>query len=320
MNLSFQILTALLFFSIGCEYITYDGSKLKSLSYSPNFDYDATELVSMDNFSQEMISYYSWFASYGYCEDVQIPLFCCKNYFDFFTEKWSIVSESSTGKYFDFNFVLWRSDEYKKYIIAFPGTRHDILELLNEAVNSKLVNYYSYNNGIKVVNYFYKVMVELREIVFQTEVLADINEHPGYQFIATGHSLGGAVASLVLYDAMVKGYIVSRLNEPVLITFGQPRTGNENFVNDFNARIKNVMRVVRDGDIVTSIPFSLIINSYTHLGGLILVNKEMTLMNYCPKDIGEDYPDKECKRTTSIDFSYHTHYFNPDTHFSDRCT
>ena len=319
MNLSFQILTALLFFSIGCEYITYDGSKLKSLSYSPNFDYDATELVSMDNFSQEMISYYSWFASYGYCEDIQIPLFCCKNYFDFFTEKWTIVSESTTSRYFDFNFVLWRSDEYKKYIIAFPGTRHDILELLNEAINSKLVNYYSYDNGIKVVNYFYKIMVELREIVFQPEVIADINEHPGYQFIGTGHSLGGAVASLVLYDAMDKGYIVSRLNEPVLITFGQPRTGNKDFVNDFNVRIKNVIRVVRDGDIVTSIPFSLINNSYTHLGGLILVNKEMTLMNYCPKDIGEDYPEKECKRTTSIDFSYHTHYFNPETHFSDRC-
>ena len=237
MNLSFQILTALLFFSIGCEYITYDGSKLKSLSYSPNFDYDATELVSMDNFSQEMISYYSWFASYGYCEDIQIPLFCCKNYFDFFTEKWTIVSESTTSRYFDFNFVLWRNDEYKKYIIAFPGTRHNILELLNEGINSKLVNYYSYDNGIKVVNYFYKIMVELREIVFQTEVIADINEHPGYQFIGTGHSLGGAVASLVLYDAMVKGYIVSRLNEPVLITFGQPRTGTLSMISMLELRM-----------------------------------------------------------------------------------
>ena len=162
-------------------------------------------------------------------------------------------------------------------------------------------------------------MVELREIIFTSKVLSDIDEHPGYQFIATGHSLGGAVASLVLYDAMIKGFIISRLNEPVLITFGLPRTGNENFVNDFNIRIKKVIRVVRDGDIVASIPYSLINNPYTHLGGLVLVNKEMTSMNYCPKDIGEDYPEKECQRAKSIDFKYHTHYFNPDTHFSDRC-
>ena len=98
-----------------------------------------------------------------------------------------------------------------------------------------------------------------------------------------------------------------------------PRTGNNNWVNDFNSKIKNVLRVVRDGDIVASLPYSIINNPYNHLGGLILVNKEMTSMNYCPKDIGEDYPDQECERTKSVDFKYHTNYFNPDTKLSMRC-
>ena len=79
------------------------------------------------------------------------------------------------------------------------------------------------------------------------------------------------------------------------------------------------MRVVRDGDIVASIPYSLINNPYIHLGGLILVNKDMTSMTYCPKDIGEDYPDSICERTKSINFNYHTYYFNPDTKLSMRC-
>lgn len=316
----YQIISLLfLFIQLNCEYTVYDGSKLKSLSYSPDVDYDASMRVAIENFDQEMISYYSWFGSYGYCEDIEIPLFCCKIYKDFFTEKWKIVSESSTDKYFDFNFVLWRNDEFKKFIIAFPGTRNSILELLNEALNTKLVNYNNVDNGIKVVNYFNKVMIELKEIIFQSNVLIDIDNHPGYQFISIGHSLGGAVASLILYDAVNKNYIKPNINEPVLITFGQPRTGNKNFVNDFNSKIKNVFRVVRDGDIVTSLPFSLINNQYTHLGGLFLVNKNMDSMNYCPKDIGEDYPDKQCQKSTSIDFKYHTHYFNPDTHFSDRC-
>ena len=58
----------------------------------------------MNTFNQEMISYYSWFASYGYCEDIEVPLFCCKNYTDFFTKKWTIVNENSTEKYYVYNF------------------------------------------------------------------------------------------------------------------------------------------------------------------------------------------------------------------------
>ena len=309
----------LLFFHTNCDFITYDGSKLISLSYSPNEDYDATEKVSIDNFSQEMISYYSWFVSYGNCFDTDIPLFCCKEYIDFFTNKWTVVRESSIENYYEYNFVLFRNDKYKKYIIAFPGTRDLILELLTEAVNSKLVNYNDIDNGIKVVNYFHKVMQELKGVIFTSDVLSDIDAHPGYQFISVGHSLGGAVAALVLYDAVNTKYIDPKNNEPVLITFGQPRTGNENFVLDFNSKIKNVLRVVRKGDIVTSVPYSLINNPYRHLGGLILLNKDMDSMNYCPKDIGEDYPDKECQIAKSVNYKYHTNYFNPDTILSKRC-
>ena len=319
MNKLIQLnLLFLLFSLVTSTYTKYDGSKFISLSYSPNEDYDAHEIVSTSAISQEMLSYYSWFASYGYCEDLDVPLFCCKNFINFFTEKWIIVSESSIPDYFDYNFVLWRSDEYKKYIIAFPGTRNNIIELLNEAINIKLVNYDGVDNGIKIVNYFNKVAMEIKDIIFTSETLQDFSEHPGYQFIITGHSLGASVAAVILYDAINKKYINAN-NNPALIGFGMPRTGNENWVKDFNTKVKNVLRVVRDGDIVASLPYLPINNPYTHLGGLILVNKEVTSMNYCPKDIGEDYPDKECVRDKSLDIKYHSYYFNPDTKFSKRC-
>ena len=299
-------------------YYTIDGSKLISLSYSPNTDYDATEVISPNHITQEMLSYYSWFAAYGYCHDDEIPLFCCKNHINFFTEQWVILDESSTTEYFNYNYVIWRNDKYKKYIFAFPGTRNKIIELLNEAINTKLVNFYENNDNIKVVNYFYKVLKEIKGLVFSAATLKDINDHPGYQFIFTGHSLGGAVSSLMIYEAMINNYITQK-NNPALITFGMPRTGNEDWVIDFNTRIKNVFRVVRDGDIVTSLPYALINNKYTHLGGLILVNKDMNSMNYCPKDIGKDYPDKQCSRSISLDLKYHSYYFNPNTKFSHRC-
>jgi hypothetical protein len=317
MNKILSILILSLFIQIICEFKIYDGSRLKELSYYPDENYNASIPVSMENFDQEMVSYYSWFASYGYCEDLMVPLFCCKDYLNFFTEKWTIVSESSTDKFYVYNYILWRSDEYKKYIIAFPGT-NEILELLKEAVNIKLVDYGG-DNGFQVVNYFKQVAFELKNLIFSEQVLKDIDAHPGYQIIATGHSLGASVAAIILYEAVSKFYIDPSINEPVLITFGQPRIGNEEFVLDFNKKIKNVIRVARDGDIVVSLPYSLINNPYRHLGGLVLVNKDMTSMTYCPKDIGEDYEDKECQKSTSLLFKYHTYYFNPDTKVSMRC-
>lgn len=303
---------------VHCTYTTLDGSQFIPLSYSPNIQYDAREIVTQENINQDMLSYYSWFGSYGYCEDVDIPLLCCKNFTDFFTNKWTMVAESSTTKYFNYNFVIWRNDEYKKYVFAFPGTRNNIIELLNEAANIKLVNYDDIDNGIQVVNYFYKVAIEIRSLIFTTETLNDFYAHPGYQYIFVGHSLGGAVAAIELYDALNKKFI-SQDSNPALITYGMPRTGNEKWVIDFNTKFKNILRVVRNGDIVSSLPFLPINNPYRHLGGLVLVNKEMNSMNYCPKDIGEDYPDKECVREISVDIKYHTKYFNPDVLFSQRC-
>ena len=151
-----------LFIQSYCEYRYIDGSRLQYLSYTIHQDYDASIPISIDTFNQEMISYYSWFASYGYCEDIDVPLFCCKDYFDFFTNKWTIVNEDSTDKYYVYNFILWRNDEYKKYIIAFPGT-NEVMELLNEATNIKLVDYEA-DTGIKLVNYFKQVAFELNKM------------------------------------------------------------------------------------------------------------------------------------------------------------
>ena len=303
-----------------CEFITYDGKNFISLFYSVNTNYNAKTVVSMDNFNEEMISYYSWFASYGYCKVDTIPYSCCKNDYDFFNVEWQILSQSALDNYYNYNYVLWRNDKYKKYIMAFPGTRNIITELVSEIVNSKLVNYNEEeDNGIKVVSYFKNVAFELINTIFTQNILDDIKDHPTYQFISIGHSLGASVASLVLYEAVNKDYIDTKLNDPVLIAFGMPRTGNENFVLDFTSKIKNIFRVVMDGDIVVDIPYSPINNPYRHLGGLILINKDRNSMNYCPKDIGEDYPDKECKKSKSINYNYHLYYFNPDTMLGKRC-
>ncbi len=62
----------------------------------------------------------------------------------------------------------------------------------------------------------------------------------------TGHSLGGALATLAAYDLYDKGYISS-----CIYTFGQPRVGDSHFVKNFTARFNNsCFRFVHKDDAV----------------------------------------------------------------------
>ena len=81
--------------------------------------------------------------------------------------------------------------------------------------------------------------------------------HPNQNICITGHSLGGALATLAF----------TRLNDPAssLITFGCPRVGNPAYCNviDAAARTRAYYRVVDNLDIVTHVPPDFL-NFYAH--------------------------------------------------------
>lgn len=88
--------------------------------------------------------------------------------------------------------------------------------------------------------------------------------------VITGHSLGGALATLCAYGYAHKN--------PFVYTFGSPRVGNPDFSNAFNSlygiiqgdssEIANVWRVANDEDLVTELPPSILTPSilYQHVG------------------------------------------------------
>ncbi len=99
-------------------------------------------------------------------------------------------------------------------------------------------------------------------LVTQTALTADILEgpgelyiadhllaHPEHKIILTGHSLGGAVATL--YGARLLSMGV-RPEQVRIITFGAPAVGNAAFAAAFQDRL-DLTRVVVSGDQVTSI-------------------------------------------------------------------
>jgi len=82
-------------------------------------------------------------------------------------------------------------------------------------------------------------------------VLRDPN-YANYTVAFTGHSLGGALASLGAMRTVLEG--LRHGSQIQLYTFGQPRTGSSTYAFKVDALLPNSYRVVNSGDIVPRLP------------------------------------------------------------------
>jgi len=81
-------------------------------------------------------------------------------------------------------------------------------------------------------------MIELIKFIFKTNVLKNIDEYPNYQFNAIEHNLGGAVASIDLYETVNKVYNDLDVNEPKWIIFEQSELEVKNLLKIFIKKLK----------------------------------------------------------------------------------
>jgi thioesterase domain-containing protein len=120
---------------------------------------------------------------------------------------------------------------------------------------------YSRCDGCKVHSGFHKVSSSVSQVIVD-EVKRLLNRFPDYKLVVTGHSLGGAVATLLALDLYAKG------NKNVqLITFGSPRVGNTRFAKAASRVLKNSYRFTHNRDIVPHLPPHKPPLTYTHLSG-----------------------------------------------------
>jgi triacylglycerol lipase len=104
---------------------------------------------------------------------------------------------------------------------------------------------YTRNSG-KVHKGFLSVYNSVREDVM--EYLQDLD--PKKTLYITGHSLGGALATLCTLDVSEN----TQFKQPVMITFAAPRVGNKAFVEKFDNTIEAAYRIVNSEDYVPVIP------------------------------------------------------------------
>ncbi|KAG9412300.1 hypothetical protein AC1031_015230 [Aphanomyces cochlioides] len=101
---------------------------------------------------------------------------------------------------------------------------------------------------------------------------------PEVQLYMTGHSLGGALATLASFDVSTdRDFHLDE--EVVLYTLGAPRVGNHKFAAIFNRKVPNAYRICADGDAVVgapkrSIQMAYFVKSlcYKHIGTAVLLS------------------------------------------------
>jgi len=158
---------------------------------------------------------------------------------------------------YEYNFVILKNDEYKKIIVVFPGIL-SYLQMLDEIIYEGLeilpisdgkTHYY-------VMDYYYKIFNKIEEDLLNNLKSLTGMKDEDYQIIFTGHSIGGAVATIASFfynKKYIKEYDFKAQN--ILITFGQPRVGSERFAKEItNIMNGQIYRVARPSDVATVFP------------------------------------------------------------------
>ncbi|RED63952.1 lipase family protein [Cohnella lupini] len=152
-----------------------------------------------------------------------------------------ILAESLTGVTERFGFII-QSPEYA--IIAFRGTS-STTDWVSDAMASQskykcVKNAGQSHRGISNIYYSARecVLKALREI--STDKTLYI----------TGHSLGGALATLCALDISTN----TLFGNPGVYTYGSPRVGDPTFAKTFNNRLRYSYRINNRFDVVTHLP------------------------------------------------------------------
>lgn len=97
-------------------------------------------------------------------------------------------------------------------------------------------------------------------------------KRPVKAFTVCGHSLGGALATLLALDAAANGG--APFNAPVVFTYASPRTGDDGFRAKHEQLVRTTFRIVDNVDIVPNLPTD---PPYKHVGSKVKL-KSLTLI------------------------------------------
>ena len=87
------------------------------------------------------------------------------------------------------------------------------------------------------------------------------------ELLVVGHSLGGAIATLLIPD-LLNGPLQNV--SPMLYNLASPRAGHDDFQNFFDSRVKVCYRIANQWDVVPHLPPTLA--GYVHVGSQLIID------------------------------------------------
>ena len=259
-----------------------------------------------------MAKYFSRFAKFAYChiEDIESYRGVCP----------SILAGGAWGtNRIDDKIKIVISEKYKKVIFTCAGEPKRMWNFPSRLTSSTFKSLSKTNPNVKVFEYFKDIQEDPFTIVtIFPNFLALKNYYPDYQYIFVGHSLGGSICNIFANEAVRLKFIKKTNDSPVLITYGQPITGNAAFVEETNRLIPRVFRVVRNEDAGPTHPRREsgpddYVNPEAYpkdIGDFYAINKDADKFTFCSqKEIMSSTTDrKECKVKTKYNSYNHKFY------------
>ncbi|CAI9117970.1 OLC1v1019464C1 [Oldenlandia corymbosa var. corymbosa] len=221
-------------------------------------------------------------------------------------EKICFLDNSTT----DTQVALWRDPSRKRLVVAFRGTeqarwkdlRTDLM-LVPAGLNPERIGG-DFKEEVQVHSGFLSAYDSVR-----TRIIRLIKQVVGYNdddpqplskwhVYVTGHSLGGALATLLALELASSQLAKMGAISVTMYNFGSPRVGNKKFAELYNEKVHDSWRVVNHRDIIPTVPRLM---GYCHVaqpvylapGDLENALENMSLMadGYEGDVLGESTPD-----------------------------
>ncbi|CAH9071993.1 unnamed protein product [Cuscuta europaea] len=216
-------------------------------------------------------------------------------------DKICFLDNSST----DTQVALWRDQSRKRLVVAFRGTEHarwkDLrtdLMVVPTGLNPERIGG-DFNQEVQVHSGFLSAYDSVRTklILLIKKAIGYVDNGikliPGWHVYVTGHSLGGALATLLALELSSSQLAKMGAVYVTMYNFGSPRVGNKPFAEVYNEKVKDSWRVVNHRDIIPTVPRLM---GYCHVAQPVYLKHAMPKTEqledgYQGDIIGEATPD-----------------------------
>jgi hypothetical protein len=264
---------SILFLAFISSYSFYETAACETTSYTNNIGLKAT-----------------YFSAASYCPETDVNNWNCYwcnkvPYFDTIQTFWD--NKTSTFCYFG------KYNNSNQYVLAFEGSQ-DNKDLIIDLQIAQLVPYKHYPDA-KVHSGFWKSYLAVSNKIYKVLI-----SHKVKDLFITGHSLGGALATIASLD-IVEELGIKNVS---MVSLGAPRVGNAEYAGLYSSMLNNYYRLTHASDTVVHLPYMYL--NYRHIPHEIFYPKRgLSQSETYPKrglSQSETYPKRELLTHKSVSF------------------